>query len=64
MIKQAVLQEDITTPNCYPHNFRSKYMTEKHTELNITVAQQYLLISMHMCQSLTDETKSVMVYWK
>jgi hypothetical protein len=54
MIKQAVLQEDITIPNNYPHNFGSKYMTEKHPELNITVAQQYLLISMHMYQSLTD----------
>jgi hypothetical protein len=48
MIKQAVLQEDITIPNYYPHNFGSKYMTGKHPELNITVAQQYLLISVHM----------------
>jgi hypothetical protein len=54
MIKQAVLQEDITIPSYYAHNFGSKCMTEKHPELNITVAQQYLLISMHMYQSLTD----------
>jgi hypothetical protein len=42
-------------------------MSEKHPELNITVAQQYLLISMHlfMYQSLTDEDRNaVMVYWK
>jgi hypothetical protein len=40
-------------------------MSEKHPELNITVAQQYLLISMHMYQSLTDEDRnSVTVYWK
>jgi hypothetical protein len=33
-------------------------MTEKHPELNSTVAQQYLLISMHKYQSMTDETES------
>jgi hypothetical protein len=37
-------------------------MTEKDTEQNSSIAQQYLLISMHMYQSLTDEDrKSVMV---
>jgi hypothetical protein len=42
MIKQAVLQEDTKIPNMYLCKQGTSYMTQKHTELNIKVAQQFL----------------------